>query len=139
MIPQMISLPLSSRRAFLLGAGNSTAPLLARGCTQGTRRLPPCLSARVFEFSGFATVTSELSFCNAVPLPPVGDGADMVVGVAHRRERRIDAACKNWGTKWDAGEVELCFAGDYAELVYSFDAAWKHPDAWLRAAPPLCL
>ena len=38
--------------------------------------------------------------------------------------------CDNWGTKWDACDVELSRCD--TELHYSFNTAWGPPESWLK-------
>lgn len=38
--------------------------------------------------------------------------------------------CANWGTKWDAGESDICDMGEDVEI--RFDTAWAPPIEWLK-------
>lgn len=69
-------------------------------------------------------VAGELAFDNFVPTPP-----EMLKG-----QEWYNWRIENWGTKWDAGEVELEDEWENeaeASVLYRFDTAWAPPVKWL--------
>jgi len=75
-------------------------------------------------------IDGDFSFKHIAPIPDIEE-ADI-----------IDWCCHNWGTKWDAYNVEELdyYNDDNGVLVvkYQFNTAWSPPEPWLDKVSSVC-
>lgn len=75
----------------------------------------------------------DFSFGNTVPMPesisrePLSS-ADWNSGLPNW----YNWSTENWGTKWDAGDVDVIDVSD-TELRLTFDTAWSPAEAWVKS------
>jgi len=89
--------------------------------------------AREEEIDG-KIIHSDFSFWSIVA-PTNLEAYHEVVGTNGRESNDPESwygwNCANWGTKWDAGDVEFSeeeLEGSLSKITYSFETAWSHPE-----------
>jgi Ferredoxin-like domain in Api92-like protein len=76
-------------------------------------------------------IGDEFSFKNICPLPNLEEDHDL-----------IEWCCNNWGTKWDAYDVDELenHTDENGNLIikYQFTTAWSPPEPWLNKIAEVC-
>ena len=80
---------------------------------------------------------SELDFERSVPMPEDVDTNQVITDQASLLSMFLGGGwhgwrIKNWGTKWNAYEVQKVIK-EPGKLIYEFDTAWNQPEGWIKA------
>jgi len=78
---------------------------------------------------------SLFDFRRIVPAPPEAHDRDVTVNAEGPLPAGYSWAINNWGTKWNAGEVEMDAGDGWA--IYTFDTAWEPPLKVIKHASKL--